>query len=168
MSIIQCTKSESSQPEEEEDSEDDLCLDYVNINEQGFPLTGAELEKKLTAYENFNPLSFDLVHGHMYDRPDKPDQLSPENKTSPHTTSWPSDPHPESEARSQRRFNNQTIERKTHDNVLLSPTKPKIRPLPPPKPTELLARKSPSTSRTRSVSARVKWINQEQLQATST
>ncbi len=182
MSIIQCTESESSRQEEEEDSEDDLCPDYVNINEQGFPLTGAEFEKKLTNYENFNPLSFDLVHGHMYDRPDEHDQLSSENKTSPHTKSlhptqnpaaealiWPSDPHPESEAKSQRRFTNQTIVRKTYDNVLLSPTKTKIRPLPPPKPTgQQLARGSPSISRTRSVSARVNWLNQEQLQARST
>ncbi len=180
MSIIQCTESESesSQPEDEDDSDDDK-LDYVNLNEQGFPLTGAELKKKLTKYENFNPLSFDLVQGHMYDLPD---QLSPEKQTSPHTETlhptqypaaktpiWPSDHHPESEARSQSLFNNQ---RKTHENVVLSPTKlkippvppPKIAPVPPPKPTGQAG--SPNTSRTKSVSARVNWLKQE-LQTTS-
>ncbi len=127
---MQTFESETNQSVEEDSSEDD-DIDYMNIH-AGLPLTKSQLEQK---YENFNPRKFDLVHGHMYDRPDvsSPEEQTflPPTKTAQYPiidTMWQPDGR-ELEARRHARH----VARGTHENVVLSKVRPA--PLPPIKRT---------------------------------
>lgn len=147
--FMQLPKSETYQSDNEDSSDDDMP--YVNLGEEGLPLTRFELEKK---YENFD---FDIVHGHMYDRPADISSPVPLTKASqyPNTdTTWQPDGK-ELEARRYARH----MARITHENVVLAKVKKPIKtpPLPPPKPTARGA--TPG-------SEQVNWLNQE-LQAKS-
>ena len=114
---------------------DDDVLDYINIREKGFPLLGAEITKK-TKFAHLDPRAFDLVEGHVYDRPDI---KSPTREESANLTAqdqqqqMTSDTsfHDEFEARRRDRLSRHT--RVTHENVVIPRRSARTPPIPPPR-----------------------------------
>jgi len=89
----------------------------MNINEEGFPLTREEIEAKF-GYQNFNPLKYEVVKGHLYAKPEN----DPETE----------DPQSEFESRRQER-----LKRRTHETVVI-PRVQRSKQVPPsllPKPS---------------------------------
>lgn len=143
------------------DSSDDDSQDYINLGKEGLPLTRLELEKK-KKQANINPVEFDIVNGHMYDRPDL---FCPENENQTFLpvsipAQYPTTDvvwQPDGKQLEDRRHARH-IARTTHENVVLPKTrKQKTRPVPPPKPAAQ-GEVKPTGAQS---SEQVNWLQQE-------